>query len=343
MQSGVEVLIDWLTFTVKTDNPREVIKDWLGMDSDLFEEQGFGLMGYQRSMKFSDILICYEGRENSVFPDMGVCVSMSGNGCRSFETMSKLTVDDADAQESESVAFLSLFRMIAASDRAHVTRLDVSCDDKKEILPMDEIIRCVMDNDINSRSTRRSVVFSYAGQGKSGATAYIGAPSSDFRVRIYDKALEQGVSGPWIRVEMVMRRKHADAFVNEAAANKSTIGRLAAGVLNDKLAFIERDDSNISRCTVLDWWQNFINTLESVHLVARKVIQHSVFQIAEWVRCQIGPSLGILAKTMGYSQLAVYAEEGFKRLSAKQMAIVDDWNALREAVRSQGLPVPVVG
>ncbi|MCI8808133.1 MAG: replication initiation factor domain-containing protein, partial [Oscillospiraceae bacterium] len=32
-----------------------------------------------------------------------------------------------------------------------------------------------------------------------GSTIYIGAPSSDFRVRIYDKALEQGAEGHWVR------------------------------------------------------------------------------------------------------------------------------------------------
>ena len=34
---------------------------------------------------------CGFARENDFFRDMGVCVSMSGNGCRAFETMSKLT------------------------------------------------------------------------------------------------------------------------------------------------------------------------------------------------------------------------------------------------------------
>ena len=90
---------------------------------------------------------------------------------------------------------------------------------------------------------------------------YIGAPSSEFRVRIYDKALEQGVEGHWIRVELVMRSANANAFV-EDMTNSENVGKLAAQVINDKFSFIERDDSNISRCTVCDWWQNFVDELD---------------------------------------------------------------------------------
>ncbi len=90
-----QVLIDWLTFSVKKDDPNEVIRDYLGLDPSLFQETGYSLLGYNRVMRFSDICVCYEPRENDYFKSMGVCVSMSGNGCRTFETMSKLTFEGA--------------------------------------------------------------------------------------------------------------------------------------------------------------------------------------------------------------------------------------------------------
>ena len=48
---------------------------------------------------------------------------------------------------------------------------------------------------------------------------------------------------PWIRVEMVLRGDHANAFVAQLTVS-DTVGKLAAQVLNDKLAFIERDDKS---------------------------------------------------------------------------------------------------
>lgn len=201
-----EVLIDWLTFSVKEKDPKnKVFQIYLGMDPILFQDTGYSLMGYNKVLCFSDICVCFEGREDEYFHDMGVCVSMSGNGCRTFETMSKLTLDLTDKQGTQSVAFPALFQLLASDADANVTRLDIACDDHAGHLDTDDILDKVQKNEVNSRMTKRSTAISFDGTQRAGATAYIGAPSSDFRVRIYDKALEQGVDGHWIRVELVMR------------------------------------------------------------------------------------------------------------------------------------------
>jgi len=326
-----QVLIDWLTFSVKTEkDPRKVIKYYLGLDPALFQDMGYGLLGYSRVLRFSDICVCYEPRENEWFTGMGVCVSMSGNGCRAFETMSKLTMDLEDTQGTASVAFPALFQLLASDVDANVSRLDIACDDRSGLLCMDDIIAKTQSNEINSRMTARSVVVSYNGTQRNGSTVYIGASSSDFRVRIYDKALEQGADGHWVRVEMVMRGKNSNAFV-ERMTEAESVGKLAAQVMNDKFSFIVRDDSNITRCTVCGWWQNFVDELEAVRLVARKVIQHSVEQIAGWVEAQVGPSLAILRRTLGLEFIARIARNADQRLCDKQRFLIADFNSLQLA------------
>ena len=126
-----QVLIDWLTFSIKETDPSKVIQTYLGMDSALFQDTGYSLMGYNKVMRFSDILVCSEGREDDFFKDMGICVSMSGNGCRTFETMSKLTLNLEDKQGTQSVAFPALFQLLAsdADADANVSRIDIACDD----------------------------------------------------------------------------------------------------------------------------------------------------------------------------------------------------------------------
>ena len=326
-----QVLVDWLTFSVKETDPRKVIATYLGMDPDLFQDAGYGLLGYGKVLRFSDICVCYEGRENDWFQDMGVCVSMSGNGCRAFETMSKLTFPGAtDLQGMESVAFPCLFQLLAAEETANISRIDIACDDREGHLDMEEIVGKVMSNEINSRMAKRSIVASFDGVQRSGSTVYIGAPSSDFRVRIYDKALEEGVAGHWVRVELVMRGKNANAFV-EQMTNAEAVGKLAAQVINDKFSFIERDDSNITRCTVCRWWAEFVDELESVRLVARCVIQHAVERIDSWVEAQVGPSLAILSRTLGWPHLWELARDAERRLSDKQRCLITDYNAARSA------------
>ena len=319
-----QVLVDWLTFSVKEQDPAKVIREYLGLDPELFQDAGYGLLGYNRVLRFSDICVCYEPRENDFFRDMGVCVSMSGNGCRAFETMSKLT------QAGQDSVFPTLFQLLAADETANVSRLDIACDDREGFLNMEEIVEKVQANEINSRMTKRSVIVSFDGTQRSGSTIYLGAPSSDFRVRIYDKALEEGVDGHWIRVELVMRHKNAAAFVAQMNSAPS-VGKLAAQVVNDKFSFIERDDSNITRCTVCGWWQSFVDELESVRLVARCVIQHSVERIENWIESQVGPSLAVILNTLGWPHLFELARAAAGRLSAWQLSLISDYNSLQTA------------
>ena len=327
-----QVLIDWLTFSIKNiQNPAEVITKYLGLDPVLFQEVPYGLMGYQRILVFSDIRVLYEPHENQYFRDMGVCVSMSGNGCRTFETMSKLTFDGAaDRQGTESIAFPVLFQLLAATEDANISRIDIACDDREGYLRMGDIVRKVQDNEINSRMTKRTVMVSYDGTERSGSTVYIGAASSDFRIRIYDKALESGETGHWVRVELVMRGDNANAF-GAQLTNAENVGKLAAQVINDKFSFIEKDDSNITRCTVCPWWQQFVDELEAVRLVARCVVQHSVERVHNWVEAQVGPSLAILLRTMGFGCIFELAKESCSRLSDKQQSLIADYNALHPA------------
>lgn len=325
-----QVLIDWLTFSVKVQDPDKVIQTYLGMDPSLFQDTGYSLMGYNKVKRFSDILVCSDGREDDYFKDMGVCVSMSGNGCRTFETMSKLTLDLKDRQGTSSVAFPALFQLLVSDTDANVSRIDIACDDRAGYLDMDAILTKTQTNEVNSRMIKRSTVISFDGTQRNGATVYIGAPSSSFRVRIYDKALEQGEPGHWVRVELVMRSKNANAFVEQMTAFEN-VGKLAAQVINDKFSFIERDDSNITRCSVCSWWKDFVDELEAVRLVAREVIQHTVEQIGSWVEAQVGPSLAILFQTMGWSYLFELAKDSVERLSAKQISLVTDYNSLQLA------------
>ncbi len=325
-----QVLIDWLTFSVKETDPNKVIETYLGMDPALFQDTGYSLMGYSKVMRFSDILVCSEGREDDYFKDMGVCVSMSGNGCRTFETMSKLSLEVKDKQGTPSVAFPALFQLLASDVDANVSRIDIACDDRAGYLDMDAILTKIQGNEVNSRMTKRSTVISFDGTRRNGATAYLGAASSSFRVRIYNKALEQREPGHWIRVELVMRSENANAFVEQMTFSEN-VGKLAAQVINDKFSFIERDDSNITRCTVCSWWRSFVDELESVRLVAREVIQHSVEQIGNWVEAQVGPSLAILFQTMGWPYIFELAKDSARRLSDKQISLVMDYNSLQLA------------
>lgn len=94
-----------------------------------------------------------------------------------------------------------IHKIIACMKYAKLTRIDVAIDLKKVDLDNYSFI----DDLSLKNNTWRS------GLGRL-ETHYIGAPKSDFRIRIYDKALERGEKGDWWRIEAQMRREFAENF-----------------------------------------------------------------------------------------------------------------------------------
>ena len=330
-----QISIDWCTFSVKDCPVDKVIRDYLGMDPAFFRDESFAIMGFQNMKVCNHIMVCYNPRENEFFKNQGVCVSMSGSGCRAFETLSTFA-RGTDTHGMKNSAFPVLFSLLGAGihDKVcNVSRIDLACDDKAGSLDMETIVYKVQANEINSRIAKRTVMQQFDGKDRSGATVYLGSPSSDCRVRIYDKALEQCTDEHWIRCELVLRSKHAVNFVH-AFNTADRVGTLAALIVNGKFSFIEMDDSNISRCSVCDWWAAFIDDLESLQLVSRETMQHSVERTVDWLRLQVSPSLAVVLKTFGFSALWEMAKEGEDRLSGSQLALIDDYNSLRAFNRS---------
>ena len=357
-----EVLVDWFTFSVKVNSPDEVIKDWLGMNPDVFEAFPYGINGYLQSKRFSSIIVAYNGYENDFFSraDMGVCVSMSGEGCRAFERFSslgftglfrKLFENMVEVREDSGEVAETLKKRKDCI--CNVSRVDVACDDKRVgkdsgQLDMDTLLeKAYFHHDFNSRMQYVTLDAKKFGDEFRGKTLYIGAPSSSFHIRFYDKAEEQkdkgiwkrSAKGHWIRAEMVMRGENARGFVFQAAQAES-IGKLAGQILNDKFRFIERDDNNISRCSVCDWWASFVEEVESVVIWSRSVIQHPLYRVENWLRLQVSSSMAMIALTMGFERLRDIVTEGKGHLSRKQEALVHDFHAQRAAVRAEYATVP---
>ena len=343
-----EVLVDWFTFSVKVNSPDEVIKDWLGMEPDLFEAFPYGINGYLQSKRFSSIIVAYNGYENDFFSraDMGVCVSMSGEGCRAFERFStlgftglfrKLFENMVEVREDSGEVLATLKNRKDCV--CNVSRVDVACDEKSGLLNMDLMFeKLILKREFNSRMRKPKAVVGKDGDEWDGRTLYIGAPSSSFRMRIYDKAGEQkekgnwkqNAKGHWIRSEMVMKDENARGFIVQAVQAES-IGKLVGQILNDKFRFIERDDKNISRCSVCDWWVSFVEEVESVVIWSRSVIQHPLYRVENWLRFQVSSSMAMIAMTMGFERLRDIVMEGKGHLSRKQETLVHDFHAQRAA------------
>ena len=276
------VLYDWLSFTSKNHTPDELI-DALGL-SHVNWTTTKGARGYQDRKYFSCISVHYNGR-----PDMGVWVEMSGQGCRTFETLS-------------AVGWEKLFAFIRENG-LKITRLDVAYDDHTGILPMTDIVNDTQSGMFVSKSNYWETVLS-----SKGSTVQIGSPQSRVLIRIYDKAAERGCEPGthWIRCEIQMRDDRAVQFTKIALP----IGEAFAGVLLNYLRYIEpSDDENRWRWPMTDYWCNLVDDAQRISIYQAPGMEYNVERCKRYVVNQAGNAIDAMIQIYGLEEFGKMIEE----------------------------------
>lgn len=228
------VIYDWLSFTSKKHTPEEIIHA-IGLDYVPWVESK-GARGYKSKKYFSSINIHYDGRD-----DMGVWCEMSGQGCRTFETLSDHFLSGDGWND--------MFRWIHENG-CKLTRLDVAYDDHTGVLPIGTIVEDTQAGMWISKSDYWETVLSAV-----GTSIFIGSPQSKVRIRIYDKAAERHIPDQhWIRCELQLRDDRAQCFTELT----QSIGEAFIGVVLNYLRYIEpSDDVNKWRWPMTDYWRCF--------------------------------------------------------------------------------------
>lgn len=115
--------------------------------------------------------------------------------------------------------------------------------------------------------TRTHAKVSQSITSSTGETFYLGSPSSDVRLRCYDRR-------GFTRSELQLRRGHAQNFFDGLLArDESELPELFLGVLRNFVDFVEpSEDSNRSRWDLLPWWSAFVNDFRRVRLAPVRVV-----------------------------------------------------------------------
>lgn len=273
---GDIILYDWLSFTLKRDNSR-VITAMLGMDYVPWSSTK-GARGYRDRLYFNGISVHFNGR-----PDMGIWCEMSGQGCRAFETLSKLPGDKWQA----------LFTAVV-ENKANVTRLDVAGDDHSGMLDINELIQDTRRKEYVSKSDYWEILESSKGQ-----TLQFGSPQSDILIRIYDKAAERHCNEGehWIRCELQLRRERAIAFTQLGM----DIGKSYTGVLVNYLRFVEPmpEDSNRWRWPIKPYWGEFLSWANAVQLYQAPGLEYNFDRCENYVVRQAGNAIDAYIQIRG--------------------------------------------
>lgn len=276
------VLYDWLSFTSKLHTPEELI-DALGL-SHVNWTITKGARGYQDRKYFSYISIHYNGR-----PDMGVWVEMSGQGCRTFESLS-------------AVGWERLFSFIRENG-LKITRLDVAYDDHTGVIPLGEVVNDTQSGMFISKSNYWETVLS-----SKGSTVQIGSPQSRVLIRIYDKAMERNCppGTHWIRCEIQLRDDRAIQFSNIPLP----IGEAFAGVLLNYLRFVEpSDDENKWRWPMKDYWSALVDDAERISIYQAPGMEYNEERCKRYVVNQAGNAIDAIIQMYGIDEFAKMIEE----------------------------------
>jgi len=302
------ILFDWLTFTSHCDGP-ESIMVLLGLKHVPWQKMDKGRNGYRQRYFYENISILYDGAEN-----MGVCVDMSGTGCRAFETYSK-------------IGWMELMEILFYNhDDYNVTRLDMAYDDHTGILDIDVLRDDTDDHLYVSRSRTWKVEY-----GSKGTTIYHGSPKSDMYIRIYDKAAEQELEGVhWVRVEMQMRDEIAQGFI--AGLIKHPTGVQFRGVLHNYLRYVVQPDTdcNMSRWPMAAYWAELLEGIQQIRCWVAPGVQYTEWNLSNFVINQAGNALDCYLRIFGYEDLIRELGSRTVKMSPKYQRLLTKYERLKE-------------
>lgn len=265
----MEILVDYLSFTDKKYDI-DFWKKWLGIDTvEFMEGSNKSSYGWQYHLYYHGMHLRYGGRE-----DVGL--EFSGTGCRFIEQC-----NNCDFDWAQLLGFLDDLPGV------NVSRLDIAGDDQDGILQMNKLYRHTINHKYICRA-RRCVWMNGDEQ-----EIIFGSSKSDTRLRIYNKALERGVDGPWIRCEFQLRDDAADSFIKNLRQQPS-IGSTYSGVLVNYLRYTSKapdQNNNNDRLDTASWWRTFTNEAARIKNIKVGGLSYNYEDLREYITVQTASSL----------------------------------------------------
>lgn len=299
-------LIDWLTVVYHGCTVDEV-KESLGLLSskipwvDVEKYRN----GYPCQSFWNGITISYGADDpayakdpTKVRSDMGICLNLSGTGCRAFESHGH-----GDWFRLLQLYFTLNYKVPGGVREKngqqysyHITRLDLAFDDHMGILDIYQLKRDTEDRYYISKSKYAEILWSdHQEEDIQGLTIQIGSDKSDIKTRIYDKAAERGFKDRhWIRIEIQLRDERAEAAAFDLVKN-ANIGYTFSGILNNYLSFRSpTEDTNKSRWPVADYWLALLTTMDLIKLWTSPGEEYNFAKTEYWLIKQYGQAIRVL-------------------------------------------------
>lgn len=320
-------LFDWLSFTVRSGNPKEVITE-LGLDKLNFEPMKNGKYGYTHGYTVDGLVnVLYSPFRT----DMGVHVEMTGQGVRKYETLMELS-------GKTWLEILDEWKKFSK-----FSRIDIALDDFLGLVSFDDIVDSINKGFHVGVFRSFKVISGRDSNGKHrGTTIYMGSNKSNVMLRVYEKNYERQVKGYevtseiWNRWELVLKHDKANSFVEEFV-NTGSFGIVFKGLLANFIRFVDySNDKNKSRWKNSVWWDEFLGDCIEIEL-SKVEYQPSLAKTINWFETSALSSLkGLydIAKTKNLDFLDILSDSNSWN-DEKSKKMMEEFESLSDGQKSK--------
>jgi len=256
-----------------------------------------GAYGYSEGFVVGPVRVLASERR----PDMGVCVDVTGTGC-----------------EELGLRALAELRLQLG---LKVTRLDVAldhCPFTPSVLRdawHADMVRTRAKVPEDARADRQWRSCDWKSNPK-GDMFTMGARSSTQYARCYD---ERGFT----RFELELKDRTADlAAARLLGDDLGDFATEALGWIRRFVDFVEPDDANVSRRSLLPFWEAFCGMVPRAKVALDGALVRTAAEVRGWVEAQVAPSLALVAAVFGSDELERLLRVGRDRWRGRHKSIL---------------------
>jgi phage replication initiation protein len=299
-ERNLDVIIDWLEFTVHNYSLSDTIIYLLNLKEESFTKIPGGKNGYRNQKLWNEgnIFILYN--DEPEHDRMGIHIIMSGTGCRFYEQKKNLR---------EMIA-----RVMAIEEHYKFTRIDIAIDDRSgDLVNFKRIAKAEDEETISSLWYKTTYLREkrIADGVVLGRTLYFGSKKSKIFMRVYDKHLEQQKRRlhnkredatplkehvEWTRMEIVFREERAQ-LLSRYLLETDSIGSLLKGTLKNYIRFLQKPRNSVDmrkrRWKTAPWYDRLLGDVGKLKLTT-KPAEKSIEEMKEWLNKQISPTIAAI-------------------------------------------------
>ncbi len=269
-RGAIETVIHWIGFTLKPGDPvseKEVLQ-LLGMTELICCKSVSGRQGYRNAyfLKGTGITILTDGKST-----MGIHVDVPG------ESIAALRNAICTRYQQTEETWLSYFLRLIISNDGAFTRIDLALDDLGgNHFTLDALHRYQQHRQIVCRFRSSGWRTQEKSNQVVGSALTFGNRKGMVYVRIYDKQeeeqnnrnVETSIQHPekTVRWEFEFKKNRARSIAEQLIQADGNVSAVTQSQLKHYFRIIRRDNKNISRCTVLKRWKQFVADAEEMQL-----------------------------------------------------------------------------